>query len=190
MLGDRARDRLRDWLRDWRHDRLRGRFRDWLPVAMVHLATFGLLIVFVGGVLLVAQPWRHGPPGAAPACSWPLRVEGHATAAQTGLIRCYLQAVARHDLGALRGLANPAYRVTGAQLAQTADARAGLATAAVTMSLDDTGVGTVWIDYADGATCGFGIEIVNPQVAGSWRLDIGPAAPGRQGPAPAATPGG
>ena len=132
----------------------------------------------------------NGLPGAAPACSWPLRVTGHATAAQTGLIRCYLQAVAQHDLGALNGLANPAYRVTGAQLAQTADARAGLAAAAIAMSPDDTGIGTVLINYADGATCSFGIEIVNPQVAGSWRLDLGAAAPGPAGPRPAGTPGG
>ena len=58
-------DRLRDWLRDWRRDRRRGRFRDWLPVAMVHLATLSLFIVGAGVVLLVAQPWRHGPPGAS-----------------------------------------------------------------------------------------------------------------------------
>jgi hypothetical protein len=123
------------------------------------------------GCTTLAGIW--GEPGAAPACSWPLRVTGHATAAQTGLIRCYLQAVAQHDLGALKGLANPVYRVTGAQLAQTADAQVGLATATITMSPDDTGIGAVQIDYADGATCSFGIEIVNPQVAGSWRLDIG-----------------
>ncbi len=30
------------------------------------------------------------------------------------------------------------------------------------------------IDYADGAACQFGIEIVTPQSAGSWRIDIGP----------------
>lgn len=112
-------------------------------------------------------------PGAAPTCSWPLRVTGHATATQAGLIQCYLQAVAHHDLGALEGLANPAYQVTGAELTQTADARAGLATATVSMSPDDAGIGTVQIDYADGATSSFGIEIVNPQVARSWRLDIG-----------------
>jgi len=41
------------------------------------------------------------------------------------------------------------------------------------MSPDDTGIGTVHIDYADGATCSLGIEIVDPSVAGSWRLDLG-----------------
>jgi hypothetical protein len=157
---------------------------------MVHLASFTLVAVVTGVVLLIAHPWDHGLPGAAPACSWPLRVDGHATAAQAGLIRCYLQAVAHHDLGALRGLDNPVYRATGAQLAQTADARSGLATATVTMSPEDTGIGTVRIGYADGATISFGIEIVNPSVAGSWRLDIGPGVPGPQGPPSAGTPGG
>ena len=156
---------------------------------MLHVVSFTLIAVVTGVVLLLAHPWDDRP-GAAPACSWPLRVSGSATAAQTGLIRCYLQAVAQHDLGALKGLANPAYRPTVAQLAQTADARAGRATAADTMSVEDTGIGTVQIDYADGATSSFGIEIVNPTVTGSWRLDIGGAAPGPQGPAPAGTPSG
>ena len=57
------------------------------------------------------------------------------------------------------------------------------------MSPDDTGIAIVRIGYADGATISFGIETVNPQVAGSWRLDIGAAAPGPQGPPPAATHG-
>ncbi len=117
----------------------------------------------------------NGLPGAAPACPWPLRVRGHPTAAEAGLVRCYLRAVARHDLAALRPLVNPAYRVTAAQLAQTAGARACLATATFATSPIDTGVATVRIDFADGATGSVGIEIVNPQAAGSWRLDIGTA---------------
>ena len=131
-----------------------------------------------------------GLPGAAPACSWPLRVVGPATAAQSGLIRCYLRAVAGHNLAALQGLVNPTYRATKAQLAQTADARVGRASATITPSPEDTGIATVRIGYADGAACQFGIEIVNPGPAGSWRIDIGPPAPGPQGPAPAKTPTG
>jgi hypothetical protein len=130
-----------------------------------------------------------GLPGAAPACSWPLRVAGHATAAQAGLVRCYLRAVAEHNLAALKELVSPRYRVTKAQLTQTADAWAGRASATITPSPEDTGLATVRIDYADGATCQFGIEIVNPQAAGSWRIDIGPA-PGPRGPAPVKTPAG
>ena len=114
----------------------------------------------------------------------------HATAAQAGLVRCYLRAVAQHNLAALKELASPSYRVTKAQLTQTADARAGRASATITPSPEDTGIATVRIDYADGAVSQFGIEIVNPQSAGSWRIDIGPPAPGPPGPAPAKTPVG
>jgi hypothetical protein len=129
-------------------------------------------------------------PGAAPACSWPLRVAGPATAAQAGLIRCYLRAVAGHNLAALQPLVNPTYRATKAQLAQTADARAGRASATITTSPDDTGIATVRIDYADGAVSQFWIEIVNPSAAGSWRIDIGASVPGPRGTAPAGTSAG
>jgi hypothetical protein len=147
-------------------------------------------VVMAGAVLTgCTMLGIDGLPGAAPACSWPLRVAGHATAAQAGLVRCYLRAVAGHNLAALKGLVNPTYRVTNAQLTQTADARAGRARAMITLSPDDTGIANVRIDYADGAVCQFGMEIVNPQSAGSWRLDVGSSAPGPQGPAPARTPG-
>ena len=146
--------------------------------------------VTAGCALLAPILGRNGLPGAAPACSWPLRMAGHATPAQAGLVRCYLRAVAEHNLAALRELVSPAYRVTEAQLAQAADARAGRASATITLSPDDTGIATVRIDYADGAARQFGIELVNPQSAGSWRIDIGPPAPGPEGPAPAKTPTG
>src|SRR5437879_8004856 len=124
-------------------------------------------------------------PGAVPACSWPLRVVGHATAAQAGLIRCYLRAVAGHNLTALQGLVNPTYRVTKAQFTHVADARAGRASATITPNDIDTGIATVQIDYADGVVSHFAIEIVNPDTAGSWRIVIGSSVPGPKGPAPA-----
>ena len=144
----------------------------------------------MAGCTVLAPLAGDGLPGAAPACSWPLRVAGHATAAQAGLVRCYLRALAEHDLAALKPLVNPTHRVTKAQLAQTADARSGRASATITLSPEDTGIATVRIDYADGVVSQFGIEIVNPDSAGSWRIDIGPPAPGPPGPAPAKTPAG
>lgn len=158
-----------------------------LPTATALVMTSAAM---AGCTVLAPLVGGDGLPGAAPACSWPLRVAGHATAAQAGLIRCYLRAVAEHNLAALQGLVNPAYRATKAQLAQTADARAGRASATITPNDIDTGIATVRIDYADGAVSQFWIEIVNPQSAGSWRIDIGPPAPGPQGPAPAKTPAG
>lgn len=156
----------------------------------LRIATASVMAGAVIAGCTVLAPLVSDGPGAAPACSWPLRVAGPATAAQSGLIRCYLRAVAGHDLAALQGLVNPTYRATKAQLAQTADARAGRASATITPNDIDTGIATVRIDYADGAVCHFAIEIVNPDTAGSWRIDIGPPAPGPQGPAPAKTPAG
>jgi hypothetical protein len=146
--------------------------------------------VAAGCALLAPVLGGNGLPGTAPACSWPLRIAGHATPAQAGLVRCYLRAVAKHNLAALRGLVNPTYRVTEAQLAQTPDARAGRASAKITPSPEDTGIASVRVGYADGAVCQFGIEIVNPQSAGSWRIDIGRSVPGPPRPAPAKTPAG
>jgi len=120
---------------------LRGAVR--LPTATV--------IVMAGaamaGCTVLAPLAGDGLPGAAPACSWPLRVAGHPTAAQAGLIRCYLRALAEHNLTALKPLVNPTYRATRAQLAQTADARSGRASATITLSPEDTGIATVRIDY-------------------------------------------
>jgi hypothetical protein len=160
--------------------------------ARLHRATAIVMVgvAMAGCTALAPLLGSNGLPGAVVPCSWPLRVAGHATAAQAGLVRCYLRAVAEHDLAALQGLVNPTYRVTKAQLTQTADARAGRASATITPNSDNTGIATVRIDYADGAACQFGIEIVNPQSAGSWRIDIGPPVPGPQGPSPAKTPAG
>ena len=152
------------------------------------------LIVMAGaamvGCTVLAPLVGDNQPGAASACSWPLRVVGHATAAQSGLIRCYLRALAGHNLAAMKPLVIPTYRATKAQLAQTADAQAGRASATITLSPEDTGIATIRIDYADGVVSQFGIENVNPDTAGSWRIDIGPRAPGPPGPAPAKTPTG
>ena len=149
------------------------------------------LIVMAGaamvGCTVLAPLVGDDQPGAAPTCSWPLRVVGHATAAQSGLIRCYLRALAGHNLAAMKPLVNPTYRATKAQLAHTADARAGRASATITPDPEDTGIATVQINYADGVVSHFAIEIVNPAIAGSWRIDIGPPAPGPQGPADAKT---
>src|SRR6516165_433824 len=96
-----------------------------LPTAAV-IVMAGAAVVVVGCTVLTPLV-GGGLPGPAPACSWSLRLVGPATAAQAGLIRCYLRAVAGHNLAALQGLVNPTYRATKAQLAQTADARAGRA---------------------------------------------------------------
>ena len=85
--------------------------------------------------------WAAFPGGNSPSCSWALRIRGTATAEQAGVVRCYLRALAERDTAGLVAVAddNPPVRITATDLAHSADARAGLATATFTPSpVDDT----------------------------------------------------
>ena len=81
----------------------------------------------------------------------------------------------------------PPVRITHADLAHAADARAGLATAAFTPNPSDPTFTLLTITYADGARARLGIQNMiamgGPSV---WRLVIGADAhPGPPGPSPA-----
>ncbi len=112
----------------------------------------------------------------SPSCSWPLRIRGTATSEQSGVVRCYLQALAKRDTAGLMAVAddNPAVRITAADLAHSADARAGLATATFTPSpVDDTYV-LLTIMYADGVSEKTGIQnMIAMGGPSSWRVQIG-----------------
>jgi hypothetical protein len=134
--------------------------------------------------------WKHW---GTPSCSWPLQVRGTATPEQAGLVRCYLRALAMRDAAGLMAVAEyiPAVRITPADLAHSADARAGLATATFTPNpSDDTDV-LLTITYADGAreTTGI-INMIAMGGPSGWRLPIGtvidpgPSVP-TAGPSPA-----
>ncbi len=59
-------------------------------------------------------------------------MRGHATGEQAGLIRCYLRALAHHDLGGTTAVADTtsaAVHVTARDFRHSADARTGVATA-------------------------------------------------------------
>jgi hypothetical protein len=79
-------------------------------------ALFGMAVLAAGCSL-----W-----GSTPSCSWPLRVRGHATSEQAGLIRCYLRALAHHDAAGLRAVAyndtNRTVRITAKDFRHAADA--------------------------------------------------------------------
>lgn len=66
----------------------------------------------------------------SPSCSWPMRVRGDASGAQAGVVRCYLQALARRRIAGLYRIAVyiPKDHITAAALNHSADARSGLAT--------------------------------------------------------------
>jgi hypothetical protein len=111
-----------------------------------------------------------------PSCSWPLRVRGAATAQQAGLVRCYLQALARRDIAGLYAVADniPKVRITPADLKYSADARTGLATACFSPSSVSTSYAGLTITYADGAIETTGIlNMVAMGGPSTWRMTIG-----------------
>jgi hypothetical protein len=108
---------------------------------------------------------------------------------QAGLVRCYLRALAGRDTAGLAAVADnmPPVRITQADLAHSADARSGLATATFTQNPSDPENAFVVIRYADGAHDEVGIQNLlamgGPSV---WRMTIGTdASPCHNCPAPA-----
>jgi hypothetical protein len=120
----------------------------------------------------------------APSCSWPLRMRGTATGQQAGLVRCYLQALARRDIAGVYAVADniPKAHITAADLKYSADARTGLATAHFAPSSISTSYVGLTITYADGTIESTGI--LNMDAMGgpsTWRMTIGTAVnTGRQ----------
>ena len=127
--------------------------------------------------------------GGTSSCSWRLHIRGRPTATQARLVRCYLRALAHRDVAGLLAVAAniPPVRITHADLAHAADARAGLATATFTPNPSDSSFALLTVTYADGARAQLGIQNMiamgGPSV---WRLIIGTDAhPGPPGPSPA-----
>ena len=133
--------------------------------------------------------WAAFESRQTPSCSWPMRIRGAPTAAEAGLVRCYLRALARRDMAGLAAVADnmPPVRVTRADLAHSADARSGLATATFLPADVDIAFIPLTIRYADGA--GDRLALQNLAAMGgpwTWRMTIGTeAGPGPPGPAPA-----
>jgi hypothetical protein len=113
-----------------------------------------------------------------PSCSWPVRIQGSVTGGQDGLVRCYLQALARRDQAAMSALATsaPATKITNIHFRHSADARAGTATAIFSQNpVDSTAAGVV-IHFADGAV--ENLDLINEMSMGGndvWRIAIGSA---------------
>jgi hypothetical protein len=156
-------------------------------------AAWAAVIVIAGTGLAWAglAAWDAIQTSDTPACSWPLQVRGTASPAQTGLVRCYLRALASRDTAGLMAVAAgiPPVRITSADLRYPADARAGPATATFTPNPDDTTSASVTITYADGVH--ENTSMMNMIAMGGpsgWRMNIGTAiSRGSSGPPPAAT---
>jgi hypothetical protein len=150
-----------------------------------------LVVVIVGGAALTwggRVAWETYETWGTPTCSWPLQVRGTASPAQAGLVRCYLRALASGDTAGLTAVAadTPPVRITGADLAYSADARAGLATAAFTQNPVDTTSAFVIITYADGVRQNAGMmNMVAMGGPSGWRMNIGTDINPDSGPSPA-----
>src|SRR5215472_4041350 len=85
-----------------------------------------------------------------PSCTWPLQVRGAATAAQTGLARCYVQALVNRDHAELAAVARtiPPAHITSGLFRYTPDAQAGVATATFTPNPSDSTYAYVTIRFA------------------------------------------
>jgi hypothetical protein len=141
-------------------------------------AAWAAVIVMAGAGFAWAghAAWQAIRTWGTPACSWPLEVRGTPSAAQAGLVRCYLRALASRDTAGLMAVAAdiPPVRITSADLRYSADARAGLATAAFTSNPEDTASGFVTITYADGVR--ENASMMNMVAMGGpsgWRMNIG-----------------
>jgi hypothetical protein len=171
------------------------------PARVAHLArpylrrsaaAWAAMIVMAGAGLVWAghAAWQAIQTWGTPACSWPLQVRGTPSPAQAGLVRCYLRALASRDTAGLMAVAAdiPQVRITSADLTYSADARAGLATAAFTPNPEDTASDFVIITYADGVRENTGM--INMGAMGGpsgWRMNIGTEiGPGSPAPPPAA----
>jgi hypothetical protein len=156
------------------------------PTAII--AVLAVVAVF-GTVWVGHTAWAAFQNRSTPSCSWPLRIRGKPTAAQAGLVRCYLRALAGHDTGGLLAVADnmPPVRITPADFAHSADARSGLATATFLPADVDVAWVPLTITYADGAQDRLGLQNLiamgGPSV---WRMPIGTDVnPRSGGPAPA-----
>ena len=149
-------------------------------------AVFVVALLALGGYKIWGS--ANSDPTSVPACSWPLRVHGRANQEQAGLIRCYVQALATHDVAGLQAVADddPPVRITSAQFAHAADARGGTATTTFVPNQSDSAYMTVTIAFADGARASMPVFLANPESAHSWRIQIGTAVgTGTKAPPPA-----
>ena len=151
--------------------------------------TLKIVITTIVGVAILAtagfalrSDFSDGPT-SVPSCSWPLTVVGKTTPVQTGLIKCYLRALAQRDRSGLSAVADEPASITNADLVLSADARSGKARAVFTPNTVASANVGVDINFADGAKTSVEMILANPASWHSWRLQIG--SPAGNEPAPA-----
>jgi hypothetical protein len=161
------------------------------PTARSRVLAGCALAVLLAAAGITGALWLRNSdgPGSAPSCSWPLQVRGRPEDGQSGLVRCYLRALADHSTSGLLAVADSAnvpVRITKASFACAPGARSGLATATFTPNQIASDVSNVTIAFADGTRESLEIDLANPDSSTSWRLLIGSPA-GQHNPPPAAS---
>lgn len=166
-----------------------------LPGSLLRRPAVWVVCILCGaGVVWAGQgAWAAFESRGTPSCSWPMRIHGKPTGEQADLVRCYLRALSGRNTAELLVVADndPPVRITHADLAHSADARAGLATATFLPATTDPAYVPLNITYADGATERTGLlNLIAMGGPSSWRMTIGtPANPGSSEP-PTAGPRG
>jgi hypothetical protein len=134
------------------------------------------MILVVAAALIAWGAYSWITRDTSPSCSWPVRVKGSGTADEAGVVRCYVRALARHNMVGLYAVADydPRPHLTAADLKYSADARAGVATAVLVPNSISVSIVNVTITYADGVQ--ETVVLNNMQDMGdasTWRVDIG-----------------
>jgi len=159
----------------------------WADCMAALVAAAGIYLAWAGHAA-----WDVIGTRGTPTCSWPLQVRGTASPAQAGLVRCYLRALASDDTGGLMVVAAdiPPVRITKADFRYSADARAGLATAALTPNPSDDTFYGVTITYADGTMESTSmLNMIAMGGSSGWRMNIGTdASAGPSVPSAAVSP--
>jgi hypothetical protein len=169
--------------------------RSRLRIVRVALAICAALLThwLLNGGWPPIQDALDDPDASEPSCSWSAHIEG-ADADQTGLIRCYLRAVAHHSDSELRAVV-PSRDDSGPtgfsapDFAHSHDAAAGPATVTVAANDADSADASVTISYTDGEQNTLEIHRANPSSSHSWRfVNIGTYPSDPDQPSPAVMP--
>jgi len=118
-------------------------------------------------------------PTSVPSCEWPVHVAGRASRDQIDVMRCYLRALATHNVAGMKSVARivpGGIVITKADFAHSADARSGVATIKLQRAgyaEVDPNAFPVRVTFADGARESVFMMVANAITIHSWRLMLG-----------------
>jgi hypothetical protein len=133
-----------------------------------------------GVLVLTVAAWRgvswYQSVYGTPSCSWPAQIRGAPTGEQSGLVRCYLEALATRDTGEMSAVARtiPPTRITSSLFLYSRDARSGTASVTIEPNPVDSTYAFVTIRYANGVVEQTGmLNMIAMGGPSTWRMDTG-----------------